>query len=138
MLYFNSRTAIAGAIIGLLVVFYNSKDLNFIGRCLFLRSVHTFSWFLKSNWSQRVLIVNTPKQKVEHKSKWFCGVEVFHSNFNVEWENGVWTKICFLTSGCLHPAISLWFLLVFRFFGFNSLLNGFPHPFIVHSRPRFC
>ena len=49
---FNSRTAIAGAIIGLLLVFYNSKNLNCIGALsFFLRSVHTFSWFLKSNWS---------------------------------------------------------------------------------------
>ena len=54
----NSRTAIAGAIIGLLLVFYNSKNLITIqriwivlGRCLFLRLVHKFSWFLKSNWS---------------------------------------------------------------------------------------
>ena len=41
---FNSRTAIAGAIIGLLLVFYNSKNLNCIGALsFFLRSVHTFS-----------------------------------------------------------------------------------------------
>ena len=76
--YINSRTAIAGAIIGLLLVFYNSRKLNCIGalsflrleeeywrspfynsknlNCIgalsfFLRFVHTFSWFLKSNWS---------------------------------------------------------------------------------------
>ena len=49
---FNSRTAIAGAIIGLLLVFYNSKNLNCIGALsFFLSSVHTFSGFLKSNWS---------------------------------------------------------------------------------------
>ena len=34
---FNSRTAIAGAIIGLLLVFYNSKNLNCIGALFFLR-----------------------------------------------------------------------------------------------------
>ena len=40
----NSRTAIAGAIIGLLLVLYNSKNLNCIGALsFFLRSVHTFS-----------------------------------------------------------------------------------------------
>ena len=40
----NSRTAIAGAIIGLLLVFYNSKNLNCIGALsFFFRSVHTFS-----------------------------------------------------------------------------------------------
>ena len=38
---FNSRRAIA-AIIGDVVVFYNSKNLNFIGALSFLRSVHTF------------------------------------------------------------------------------------------------
>ena len=58
-LFFISRTAIAGAIIGLLLVFYNSKNLNCIGALsfflqfkefelywgavFFLRSVHTFS-----------------------------------------------------------------------------------------------
>ena len=41
--FINSRTAIAGAIIGLLLVFfYNSKNLNCIGALSFLRSVHTF------------------------------------------------------------------------------------------------
>ena len=34
-LLFNSRTAIAGAIIGLLLVFYNSKNLNCIGALSF-------------------------------------------------------------------------------------------------------
>ena len=34
---YNSRTAIAGAIIGLLLVFYNSKNLHYIGRCLFFK-----------------------------------------------------------------------------------------------------
>ena len=37
MLVFNSRTAIAGAIIGLLFVFYNSKNLNCFGALSFLR-----------------------------------------------------------------------------------------------------
>ena len=34
---FNSRTAIAGAIIGLLLVFYNSKILNCIGALSFFK-----------------------------------------------------------------------------------------------------
>ena len=43
IIFINSRTAIAGAIIGLLLVFYNSKNLNCIGAlCFFLRCVHTF------------------------------------------------------------------------------------------------
>ena len=39
----NSRAAIAGAIIGLHLVFYNSKNLNCTGALSILRSVHTFS-----------------------------------------------------------------------------------------------
>ena len=39
-----------------------------------------------------------PKQEVEQKSEWFSGVK-FCSNFKIEWENGVWTKIRFLASG---------------------------------------
>ena len=38
---------------------------------------------------------------------------------------------------CSHAAISLRFLLFFRFFGSDFVLNGFPNPFIVHSRSRF-
>ena len=39
----NSRTAIYGAIIGRLLVFYNSKNLNCIGALSFFkRSVHEF------------------------------------------------------------------------------------------------
>ena len=63
---------------------------------VFLRSVHTFSWFLKSTG---VVILVTPKQEMERKSEWFCGVNFFRSNFKVEWENGVWTKIRSLGSG---------------------------------------
>ena len=36
---------------------------------------------------------------------------------------------------CSHAAISLGFLLFFRFFGLDFFLNGFPNPFIVHFRP---
>ena len=35
-----------------------------------------------------------------------------------------------------HAAISLWFLLFFRFFGSDFFLNGFLNPFTAHSRPR--
>ena len=38
---------------------------------------------------------------------------------------------------CSHAAISLWFLLCFQFFGSDFFLNGFPNPFIVHSKPIF-
>ena len=37
LLFFNSRTAIAGAIIGLLLVFYSSKNLNSIGALSFIK-----------------------------------------------------------------------------------------------------
>ena len=40
-----------------------------------------------------------------------------------------------LVVSCSHAAILLWFLLFFQFFG--SDLNGFPSPFLVHSRPGF-
>ena len=46
---FNSRTAIAGAIIGLLLVFYNSKNLNCIGALSFYdskRSIGEVLFFL--------------------------------------------------------------------------------------------
>ena len=70
--------------------FYSSKNLNFIGALsFFLRSVHTFSWFLSR---MGVVILVTPKQEMERKSEWFCGVMFFRSNFKVEWENGVWTE----------------------------------------------
>ena len=38
---------------------------------------------------------------------------------------------------CSHAAISIWFLLFFRFFGSDFFLNGFPNPFTAHSRPSF-
>ena len=89
-------------------------------------------------WSQiGVVILVTPKQEVERKSEWFCGVKFFRSKFKVEWENWVWTKIGFLASGFLYAAISLWFLLFFRFFGSDLILNGFPNPFIVRFRSSF-
>ena len=37
----NSFTAIAGAIIGLLLVFYNSKNLNCIGALIFFKDLFT-------------------------------------------------------------------------------------------------
>ena len=38
---------------------------------------------------------------------------------------------------CSHAAISLWFLLFFRFFRSDFFLNGFSNPFIVLSRSSF-
>ena len=84
------------------------------------------------------MILVTPKQEVERKSEFFCGVKFFRSKFKVEWENGVWKKFAFsLVVFCSHAAISLWFLLFFRVFGSDFFLNGFPSPFIVRSRSSF-
>ena len=38
---------------------------------------------------------------------------------------------------CSHAAVSLWFLLFFRFCGSDFFLNGSPNPFIVRSRSSF-
>ena len=80
-----------------------------------------------------------PKQEVERKSEWFCGVKFFRSKFKAEWENGVWTKIRFLASGFLFTCgnFTLIFTVFFRFFGSDFFVNGFPNPFIVRSRSNF-
>ena len=70
----------------------------------------------------------TPKQEMERKSEWFCGVKFFRSNFKVEWENGVWTKFRFLGSGFLFSCDN--YTLIFTFFYFLDrvfFLNGFPN-----------
>ena len=85
-----------------------------------------------------VVILVTPKQEVERKSEWFCGVKFFRSKFKVEWENGVWTKIRFLASGFLFTCGN--FALIFSVFSIfwpDFFLNGFPNPFIVLSRSSF-
>ena len=85
----------------------------------FLRSVTHFHDF----WSQiGVVILVTPKQEVERKSEWFCGVNFFRSNFKVEWENGVWTKIRFLGSDFLFTCGN--FTLIFTVF-FSIFWIGF-------------
>ena len=38
---------------------------------------------------------------------------------------------------CSHAAISLLFLLFFRFFGSDFFLNSFPNQFTAHSGPSF-
>ena len=117
-------------------VFYNSKYLNCIGALSFFEDLFTH---FHDFWSQfGVVILVTPKQEVERKSEWFCGVKLFRSKFKVEWENGVWTKIRFLAGGfCSHAAISLWFLLFFFGFLDRFFSKAFSHRFIVHSMPSF-
>ena len=85
------------------------------------------------------MILVTPKQEMERKSEWFCGVNFFRSKFKVEWENGVWTKIGFLASGFLFTCGN--FTLIFTIFwifwiGF-FFLNAFSNPFIVRSWSSF-
>ena len=129
-----SRTELARAIIGLSLFFTIQKIWIVLGRCLFLRSVHTFHDF----WCQiGVVILVTPKQ-MERKSEWFCGSNSFCSYLKLKWENGVWTKVRFLAGDFLFTCgnFTLMFT-VFRFFGSVFFLNGFPNPFIVHSLPGF-
>ena len=133
----NSRGAIAEAIFGPILVFINQRIWIVLGRCLFrLRSVHTFSWFLKSTWSSNFGLAETGSGA---KSEWFCGVKFFGSNLKVEWENGVWTKIRFLASCFLFTFgnFTLIFTVFFRFLGSDFYLNSFPNPFIVCYMPRF-
>ena len=85
-----------------------------LGRCL-LRSVHTFLWFLKSNWSSDFGHAETGSGA--KKASGFCGVKIFPSNFKIEWENGLWTKVRFLVSGFLFTCGNFTLIFtVFRFF----------------------
>ena len=101
--------------------FFTIQRIWFVlGRCLFLRSVHTFSWFLKSNWSGdfgRICFALILKQseKTAFEQKFGFSVVVF----------------------CSHAAISLWILLFCRFFGSFFFLNDYPNPFIILSRLSF-
>ena len=105
------------------------------GAVFFLRSVHTFSWFLKSNWSSdfgHAETGNGAKKRVVLRR------EIFRSNFKVEWEYGVWTKIRFIGSGFLFTCGNFTLIFtVFSIFGSDFFLNGFSNPFIVRSRSSF-
>ena len=117
---------------GSLCFFYNSKNLIVLGRCLKDLFTHFHDF-----WSQiGALILVTPKQKVERKSEWFCGVKFFRCNFKVEWENGASTKFCFLACGFLFTCVNFTFS-VFSIFLIGFFLNGFPNPFIIHFSPNF-
>ena len=101
----------------------------------FLRSVHTFSWFLKSNWSSDFGHAEAGNGA---KKRLVCGVNFYRTNFKVEWENGVWTKIRSRASGFLFTCgnFSLVFI-VFSIFGSDFFLNGFSNSLIVRSRSSF-
>ena len=105
----------------------------FLAICkLCLRSVHTYSWFLKSNWSSHFVHAETEsgtkKRVVLRREFFFAQKEKTVSE----------QKIYFsLVVFCSHAATSLWFLLFFLFFGSDFFLNGFRNPFMVHSRSSF-
>ena len=75
---------------------------------------------------------------MEQKSEWFCGVKFFRSNFKVEWEYGVWTKIRFIGSDFLFTCGNFTLIFtVFSIFWIGFFLNDFSNPFIVRSRSSF-
>ena len=94
-------------------------------RCLFLRSVQTFSRFLNSNCSDSGHAESGAKKRVILRRE----------ITEVEWENGVWTKICLLANGYLFSCVNFTLILLYFWIGF--FLNGFRNPFIVHSSPSF-
>ena len=73
------------------------------GAIFFLRSVHTISWFFNSNWSSDFGHAGTGSGA---KKRVVLRREFFGANFEVEWENGVWTKNRFLAGGffCSHAS----------------------------------
>ena len=73
--FFNSCTAITGTIIGLLLVFYNSKNLNFIGALSFFKDLFTHFHDFLSQFAEVILV--KLKQEMERKSEWFGGVKFF-------------------------------------------------------------
>ena len=82
----------------------------------------------------KVMVLVSPKWEMEQKSKWFCGVEFYRSNFKVGFEQKLWFwLVVFL---CSDAPIRLWLLLFFIFYGIWNL-NSFPSPFIVKSMSEF-
>ena len=117
--------------------FYNSKNFELYWGAVFFKDLLTH--FLDF-WSQiGAEIVVTTKQEVKRKSEWFCSVKFFHSNLEVQWENGVWTKIRFLASDFLftYGNFTLIFTVFFQLFGSYFFLNCFSNPFVVGFRPSF-
>ena len=129
---FKSSEKIAEAIISLFLFFFTIQRILIVfGRCLFFkllfRHFHDF-------WSQTgEVILVTPEQEGERKSKWFCSVIFFHSQFNFEWQKCIWTKDCFLSGGLLFTCGNFTLIFCYRFF-FDFLdriffLNAFTNSF---------
>ena len=116
--------------------FFSSNRFRSSSGYVFFKICSHIIRILKSNLSGDFLVA--PKQEVERKSEWFCGVKLFRSKFKVVWENGVWTKIRFLATGFLLTCGI--FTLIFTVFSIclnGFFLSGFPNPLIGHSRPSF-
>ena len=119
------------------LLFFQFKEFElYWGAVFFLSSVHTFSWFLKSNWSSDFSHAENgkgAKKRVVLRSGIFCSV------LKVEWENGVWTKICFLARYFLITCGHFFFIFYcFSIFWIRCFfLNGFSISFIVHSMTSF-
>ena len=79
-----------------LLFFLQFKELKLYWGAVFFLEICSHIFFRSQIG---VVILVTPEQEVERKSEWFCGVKFFRFNFKLEWENGVWIKIRFLTSG---------------------------------------
>ena len=87
-------------------------------KAIAMASISLLLFFTIQRFQFGVVISVTPKQEMERKSDWFCGVKFCPFNFKLEWENGVWTKLRFLASGFfLFPCgnFTLFFFLFFRF-----------------------
>ena len=101
----------------------------------YLRTVHTFSWFFKSNWSSdfgHAETGNGAKKRGVLRREFFC------SNFKVDWENGVWTKIRFLGSGFLFTCGNFTLIFtVFSIFRIGFFSKCFSQSIHSHSRPSF-
>ena len=78
----NSPTAIAGAIIGLLLVFLQFKEFELYWGAVFFYDL--FTHFHDFGSQIVVVILVTPKQEKVRKGGWFYGVKFFCSNFKAE------------------------------------------------------
>ena len=125
--FINRRTAIASAIIGLLLFFLQFKEFELYWDAVFCSY---FSMILKLNG---VVVLVTPKQEVEQKTECFCSMTLFRSDFKVEWENSVWTKISFLFGGFFVHMRQ--FVFCFHCFFFDLLTRFFCERFCqsIHS-----
>ena len=109
---YSFKDVLSGAILRCSWFFYNSKNLNCFGAPSFLRSVHTISWILKSNWSSDV----GHHLRKRWKSGWFRGVKL--SDLVLKWYKKKMFEQKFNFSlvvfFCSHAAVWHWFLQFFH------------------------